>query len=103
MCGITGFTHRKGEGSGRLIWDAVATIIHRGPDDQGCFESAYVSLGAARLKILDLAGGNQPIFSSDKNTVIVFNGEIYNHEEIRRELENLGHRFSNSRRISSWL
>jgi asparagine synthase (glutamine-hydrolysing) len=93
MCGIAGFTHRKGESPGQRIWDAVATIIHRGPDHQGCFESAYVSLGNARLKILDLAGGNQPIFSSDKNTVIVFNGEIYNHEEIRRELELRGHRF----------
>ena len=72
---------------------ATATLTHRGPDQQGVFSSRLCSLGATRLKILDLAAGDQPIFSSDGDTVIVFNGEIYNHLELRGELEGLGHRF----------
>ena len=75
------------------IQNAVASLIHRGPDQQGVFESEAVSLGAARLKIIDLEGGDQPIMSEDGDTVIVFNGEIYNHLELRRELEQRGHRF----------
>ena len=75
------------------IQDAVASIIHRGPNQQGVFESEAVSLGAARLKIIDIEGGDQPIISSDGDTVIVFNGEIYNHLELRRELEQRGYRF----------
>ena len=67
--------------------------MHRGPDQQGIFESDVVSLAATRLKIIDLESGNQPIASEDADTVIVFNGEIYNHAELRRELERLGHRF----------
>jgi asparagine synthase (glutamine-hydrolysing) len=72
---------------------AVASIIHRGPDQQGVFRSNFVSIGAARLKILDLAGGNQPIRSEDGDATIVFNGEIYNHLEVRADLEARGHRF----------
>jgi asparagine synthase (glutamine-hydrolysing) len=71
----------------------VATILHRGPDQQGVFESGIVSLAAARLKIIDLQSGNQPFASEDGDTVIVFNGEIYNHAELRRELEQRGRRF----------
>jgi asparagine synthase (glutamine-hydrolysing) len=73
--------------------DAIATLAHRGPDHQGVFESNTVSLGAARLKIIDLASGDQPMKSGDGGTVIAFNGEIYNHLELRRELEAQGHRF----------
>jgi asparagine synthase (glutamine-hydrolysing) len=68
-------------------------MVHRGPDQQAVWESDLVSLGAVRLKIIDLAGGDQPIVSEDGDAVIVFNGEIYNHAELRRELEGLGHRF----------
>ena len=71
----------------------MESIIHRGPNQQGVFESEAVSLGAARLKIIDIEGGDQPILSGDGDTVIVFNGEIYNHLELRRELEQRGHRF----------
>src|ERR1017187_734082 len=67
--------------------------MHRGPDQQGIFESDNVSLAATRLKIIDLESGDQPIASEDRDTVIVFNGEIYNHAELRRELEQRGHRF----------
>ncbi len=72
---------------------AIATQAHRGPDHQGVFESNTVALGAARLKIIDLASGDQPMTSADRGTVVAFNGEIYNHLELRRELEALGHRF----------
>ncbi|HEY2845625.1 MAG TPA: asparagine synthetase B, partial [Bryobacteraceae bacterium] len=68
-------------------------MIHRGPDQQGVFRSPLASMGAARLKILDLALGNQPITSDDGDCTIVFNGEIYNHLEVRAELETRGHRF----------
>lgn len=71
----------------------MATIVHRGPDQQGVFESPFVSLGATRLKIIDLSTGDQPISSENGDAVIVFNGEIYNHEELRAELEARGHRF----------
>jgi asparagine synthase (glutamine-hydrolysing) len=93
LCGIAGFTHvRRAVAQGR-IRDAVQSILHRGPNQQGVFESEAVSLGAARLKIIDIEGGDQPIVSDDGNTVIVFNGEIYNHLELRRELEQRGHHF----------
>jgi asparagine synthase (glutamine-hydrolysing) len=72
---------------------ATATLVHRGPDQQGVYESPLCSLGATRLKILDLESGDQPLRSADDDTVIVFNGEIYNHLEIRAELEKLGHQF----------
>jgi asparagine synthase (glutamine-hydrolysing) len=93
LCGIAGFTHNDGRRDPERIRQATWSLAHRGPDQQGVFESPHVSLGAARLKIIDLASGDQPIFSDDGASVIVFNGEIYNHQELRRELQQLGHRF----------
>jgi asparagine synthase (glutamine-hydrolysing) len=94
LCGIVGFTRKHSVPDPDRIQSAVATLIHRGPDQQGVFESSVCSLGGARLKILDLgSSGDQPIFSDDGNVVIVFNGEIYNHLELRAELEKLGHLF----------
>jgi len=93
VCGIVGFTHKDGLPRPQRIAEATATLVHRGPDQQGAHESALCSLGATRLAILDIAGGDQPIKSPDGDSVIVFNGEIYNHLEIRAELEKLGHRF----------
>ena len=72
----------------------VATLFHRGPDQQGIFSSNLFSFGATRLKIIDLELGNQPILENDGECGIVFNGEIYNHLEVRVELEKLGHRFT---------
>lgn len=69
------------------------TLHHRGPDQSGIWESEKVSLGAVRLKIIDLTGGDQPMTSANGNTVLVFNGEVYNHAELRRELEQRGHTF----------
>jgi asparagine synthase (glutamine-hydrolysing) len=93
LCGIAGFTQKSWTSDPDRIRSATATLTHRGPDQQGVFHSRLCSLGATRLKILDLDSGNQPITSSDGDAVIVFNGEIYNHLELRAELEGLGHRF----------
>jgi asparagine synthase (glutamine-hydrolysing) len=72
----------------------VATLFHRGPDQQGIFSSNLFSFGATRLKIIDLEFGNQPILENDGECGIVFNGEIYNHLELRAELEKLGQHFT---------
>ena len=94
MCGIAGFTHKSWVPDDGRITRAVSALVHRGPDQQGSHRSAICSIGATRLKILDLNGGDQPIYSADGNTVIVFNGEIYNHLELRAELAAAGHRFT---------
>ncbi len=96
MCGITGFTHRDGVFDRARIRAATDSLAHRGPDQQGTYESAIVSLGAVRLKIIDLQAGDQPMVSEDGNTVLVFNGEIYNHRELRAELEARGEKFKTS-------
>jgi asparagine synthase (glutamine-hydrolysing) len=88
-----GFTHRLRVPSVDRIQSALDSLIHRGPDRQAAFRSNFVSLGATRLKIIDLESGDQPMVAADGDTVIAFNGEIYNHEELRRELEQKGHRF----------
>ena len=72
---------------------ARESIRPRGPDQQGSYYGAAASLAAVRLKILDLAGGDQPVYSPDRDTVIVFNGEIYNFRALRAELAACGHRF----------
>jgi asparagine synthase (glutamine-hydrolysing) len=94
LCGIAGFTHKNAKPSPEKIRDMVATLVHRGPDQQGVFSSDLFSLAAARLKIIDLEGGNQPILENGGECGIVFNGEIYNHLELRKELEELGHKFT---------
>jgi len=93
LCGIAGFTQKSWASDPDRIRAATATLTHRGPDQQGVFSSRLCCMGATRLKILDLAAGDQPITSSDGDTVIVFNGEIYNHLELRPELEALGYKF----------
>jgi asparagine synthase (glutamine-hydrolysing) len=93
LCGIAGFTHTNWVSGPDRIRRAASTLQHRGPDQQGVFQSKTVALAATRLKIIDLDGGDQPIRSDDGDAVIVFNGEIYNHQELRQELEGLGHRF----------
>src|ERR1700733_4021517 len=97
MCGIAGFTYLKGSVSRgvsqNIAQRITASIAHRGPDQHGVYEGTVATLCAVRLKIIDLAGGDQPMVSDDGNTVIAFNGEIYNHREVRAELESLGHRF----------
>jgi asparagine synthase (glutamine-hydrolysing) len=93
LCGIAGFTHLNWKPEQDRIRKASATLVHRGPDQRGVYQSNVCSLAATRLKIIDLDSGDQPIVSQDRDTVIVFNGEIYNHLELRTELEARGHRF----------
>ncbi len=93
MCGITGFTHCNKHPSPAIIRTSTLALHHRGPDEQAVFESPNASLGVARLKIIDLEGGQQPMATERGDWVIAFNGEIYNHAELRSELEQLGHEF----------
>ena len=69
------------------------SIVHRGPDEEGIFVKDGAGLGVRRLSIIDLAGGRQPVFNEDKTICVVYNGEIYNFPELRRELESRGHHF----------
>ena len=93
MCGIAGFTHLNSRPDPAILLAARESIRWRGPDQQGSHHGVAASLAAVRLKILDLAGGDQPLYSPDRDTVIVFNGEIYNFRGLRAQLESLGHRF----------
>jgi asparagine synthase (glutamine-hydrolysing) len=90
LCGIAGFTHRNRVVDAGVIRRVTSSLTHRGPDQQGTYESRDISLGAVRLKIIDLGGGDQPLRSKDGDTIAIFNGEIYNHAELRTELESLG-------------
>lgn len=99
MCGITGFLQWAGGDEAMLtqhVGRMMDTIIHRGPDDAGAWVDAAtgVALGFRRLAILDLSPtGHQPMFSANGRYGIVFNGEIYNYRDLRKELDVLGHRF----------
>src|SRR5690242_16993829 len=74
MCGIAGFTRLNQRAQGGVAHRIAESLYHRGPDQQGIFEGSEVTLCAVRLKIIDLAGGDQPFASEDGDTVIVFNG-----------------------------
>jgi asparagine synthase (glutamine-hydrolysing) len=91
MCGIAGFT---GAPDPAVLHRMTSTLAHRGPDSAGFWEGPDVSLGMRRLAIIDLASGEQPVFNEDRSVAVVFNGEIYNHVELRAELIQAGHRFS---------
>ncbi len=95
MCGIAGLFLYGQPGLVRRedLARLIAPLRHRGPDDQGYHLAGPLGLGHARLSIIDVAGGHQPIFNEDRSAAVVCNGEIYNHRELRRELEGRGHRF----------
>lgn len=94
MCGITGLVHFGALPDASERTRRMATsIIHRGPDDDGYWSDDDCALGFRRLSIVDLAGGRQPMSNEDGSIWVVFNGEIYNHRELRRALEADGHRF----------
>lgn len=93
MCGIAGYTHYRHRAELAHIRRATYALTHRGPDQQGFYDAESVSLGAVRLRIIDLAGGDQPFKSDDGDTVVIFNGEIYNNTELREELRGRGHSF----------
>ncbi|MFN7933519.1 MAG: asparagine synthase (glutamine-hydrolyzing) [Bryobacteraceae bacterium] len=93
LCGIAGYTTLDFSPQAERVERLTASIRHRGPDQQGVHRGSLVAMGAVRLSIIDVAGGDQPIASPDGNTVICFNGEIYNHATLRAELQGKGHQF----------
>lgn len=94
MCGIAGFIAGHGAANATALAPMLARIAHRGPDGQGTFVEGPAALGHCRLAIIDLEGGAQPLYSEDKNLVVVFNGEIYNYRALTAELTALGHTFA---------
>jgi asparagine synthase (glutamine-hydrolysing) len=95
MCGICGVLNlNRSSADVNLIAGMFGTIRHRGPDDCGIYASGKIGLGHARLSIIDLTSGQQPMQNADGTLCISFNGEIFNYLELRRELEQKGHRFS---------
>ena len=104
MCGIAGWVstrpERFGSDAPSLLAGMCAALRHRGPDDDGAYldppgpRPGGAALGFRRLSIVDLAGGHQPMANEDGQVWTVFNGEIYNHAELRRELSAAGHLFA---------
>ncbi len=90
MCGICGFTGSPDDLTLRKMTDR---IIHRGPDEDGFYSNGRINLGIRRLSIIDLRTGQQPVYNEDRSIWTVFNGEIYNFHQLRKGLEDLGHRF----------
>ena len=93
MCGIAGRVNQSAPVDRAEIFRMTELIAHRGPDDHGYHLRTRVGLGHRRLSIIDLAGGRQPLSNEDDTVWIVFNGEIYNHVSLRKELIARGHRF----------
>lgn len=94
MCGICGVIGNiEPDVSHAIVRQMMCQMCHRGPDHEGMFLDHSVALGMRRLSIIDLDGGQQPVFNEDGTVVVVFNGEIYNFHELRHTLETLGHSF----------
>lgn len=95
MCGIVGIFNLNGEPvSPVILRNMTDAIKHRGPDSEGFYVDSFVGLGHRRLAIIDLSrAGHQPMITEDKQFAITYNGEIYNFEDLKAELENLGHKF----------
>lgn len=96
MCGIAGFVstdaHQRIEAA--TIHRMCQAIVHRGPNDEGIFVKDGTGFGMRRLSVIDLAGGHQPMFNEDRSVWVVFNGEIYNFQQLRSELESAGHQLT---------
>jgi asparagine synthase (glutamine-hydrolysing) len=95
MCGIAGYWNaRSGRPAGQaLIRSMTRTLTHRGPDEEGYWIEGSLGLGMRRLRVVDPEGGHQPMANEDGTVQVVYNGEIYNHRDLRLELEGKGHRF----------
>src|SRR5262245_22132986 len=95
MCGIAGIVNQNGlnEEETQSFGAMARALAHRGPDGRGIELDWHAGLVHTRLSIIDLAGGRQPLSNETETLWITFNGEIYNHRELRRELEAKGHRF----------
>ena len=96
MCGICGifFQNRDWRVPGDVLARMNRSIVHRGPDDEGFFVEENVGLAMRRLSIIDVKSGHQPLANEKRDVWIVFNGEIYNHAELRVDLEAKGHEVS---------
>ena len=94
MCGFAGFTGHLDNGE-EVLTNMMNKIIHRGPDSAGQHIDGKAYLGFRRLSFIDLDNGSQPMYNENKKIVITFNGEIYNHEELRKDLIEKGHTFAN--------
>lgn len=96
MCGFTGFVGTV-DNREQVLENMMNTIVHRGPDSAGMHVDEDVALGFRRLSIIDLSAvGDQPLYNEDRSMVLVFNGEIYNYQELRKELAEAGHVFSSN-------
>ena len=94
MCGITGFTGSVIDRD-KVIRNMTDVITHRGPDSSGVYQDDEISMGFRRLSIIDISQtGDQPIYNEDKSLVLTFNGEIYNYQDLRKELLEKGHVFT---------
>lgn len=95
MCGIAGIVDARpgGHPDPDVVRGMLQTIVHRGPDDWGLHDGGPAVIGTRRLKIIDLDGGHQPLGNEEGTVWVAYNGEIYNHAALRRELEERGHRF----------
>jgi asparagine synthase (glutamine-hydrolysing) len=91
ICGVIGIEH--GIAAGEALRRMLASLWHRGPDDEGRLEQPHAHLGMRRLSIIDLAGGSQPVWNETGRVAVVYNGEIYNFPELRETLGGLGHAF----------
>ncbi len=95
MCGIVGFASRSKEYDKQTVLrEMMQAIAHRGPDGEGSYVDELVALGHRRLSIIDLEGGAQPMYNETGSLVVVFNGEIYNFQQLKEELQALGHTFA---------
>ncbi len=93
MCGIAGYVLRRGQSELATVRAMCDQIRHRGPDDEGFYVDGSCALGMRRLSIIDLATGHQPISNEDGSVWVVFNGEIYNYQKLRKRLLEAGHHF----------
>ena len=94
MCGIVGYVNLDGRAADRALLGRMNEAIHhRGPDEDGFYVKEHIGLAMRRLAIIDLSGGQQPIADEEGTAWIVYNGEVYNYREVKKELEARGHRF----------
>ncbi len=98
MCGIAGIVYRDRDRPprGDLLRGMSTSLAHRGPDGEGFLEAPGLGLVHRRLSIIDLEGGQQPIYNEDRSVAVIFNGEIYNYRELTAGLKSRGHRFATS-------
>ena len=94
MCGIAGIYNKHGIPEDRAIIEKMSLAIeHRGPDEEGFHLDNHVHLASRRLSIIDLSAGEQPIYNKDHSRCIVYNGEIYNYQSLKKDLSSRGHVF----------